>query len=72
LITLLRIKRKKINELIESINEKDDLLECQEDMLVKENKNFVKMKKAYALEVEKREKYLKSLVYANSIYCLRI
>jgi hypothetical protein len=29
---------KKINELIETINEKDDLLECQEDLLVKENK----------------------------------
>jgi hypothetical protein len=28
-------QKKKINELIESINEKDDLLECQEDLLVK-------------------------------------
>jgi hypothetical protein len=30
----------KINELIESINEKDNLLECQEDLLVKENKKI--------------------------------
>jgi hypothetical protein len=41
-----------MNELIESINEKDDLLECQEDLLVKENKKFVKLKNAYALDVE--------------------
>jgi hypothetical protein len=27
--------------LIETINEKDDILECQEDLLVKENKQFV-------------------------------
>jgi hypothetical protein len=37
-------QKKKINELIETINEKDDLLECQEDLLVKENKKFVKLK----------------------------
>jgi hypothetical protein len=36
-------QKKKLNELIETINEKDDLLECQEDLLVKENKNFVKL-----------------------------
>jgi hypothetical protein len=35
---LTKDQKKKINELIESINEKDDLLECQEDLLVKENK----------------------------------
>jgi hypothetical protein len=31
-------QNKKLNELIETINEKDDLLECQEDLLVKETK----------------------------------
>jgi hypothetical protein len=31
-------QKKKLNELIENFNEKDDLLECQEDLLVKENK----------------------------------
>jgi transcription initiation factor IIF auxiliary subunit len=35
---LTKDQKKKINELIESINEKDDLLECQEDLLIKENK----------------------------------
>jgi hypothetical protein len=34
----------KINELIETINKKDDILESQEDLLVKENKKFVKLK----------------------------
>jgi hypothetical protein len=33
-------QKKKLNELIETINEKDDLLECQEDLLVKENKKI--------------------------------
>jgi hypothetical protein len=42
--TLTWTKRKKLNELIETINEKDDLLESQEDFLVKENKKFVKLK----------------------------
>jgi hypothetical protein len=45
-------QKKKLNKLIETINEKDDLLECQEDLLVKKNKKFVKLKNAYALEVE--------------------
>jgi hypothetical protein len=34
-------QKKKLNELIETINEKDDILECQEDLLVKENKNLL-------------------------------
>jgi hypothetical protein len=55
---LTKDQKKKINELIESINEKDDLLECQEELLVKENKKFVKLKNAYALEVEKCEKFI--------------
>jgi hypothetical protein len=32
-------QKKKVNELIETINEMDDLLECQEDLLVKKIKN---------------------------------
>ena len=31
-----------MNELIETINEKDDLLESQEEFLIKENKNMLK------------------------------
>jgi hypothetical protein len=69
---LTKDQKKKINELIESINEKDDLLECQKDLLVKENKNFVKLKNAYALEVEKCENLSKELSICNdSISCLR-
>jgi hypothetical protein len=48
-------QKKKLSELIETINEKDDILECQEDLLVKENKKFVKLKNAYAHEVENCE-----------------
>jgi hypothetical protein len=65
-------KIKKINELIETINEKDDLLECQEDLLVKETKKIIKLKNAYALEVEKCENLTKELSMCNdSISCLR-
>jgi hypothetical protein len=54
-------QKKKLNGLIETINEKDDLLECQEDLLVNENKKFVKLKNAYDLEVEKCENLSKVL-----------
>jgi hypothetical protein len=65
-------QKKKLNKLIETINEKDDLLECQEDLLVKENKKIVKFKNAYALEVEKSENLTKELSLCNdSISCLR-
>jgi hypothetical protein len=65
-------QKKKLNELIETINEKDDLLECQDDLLVKENKKFVKLKNAYALEVEKCENLSRELSICNdSISCLR-
>jgi hypothetical protein len=70
---LTKDQKKKINELIESINEKDVLLECQKDLLVKENKKFVKLKNAYALEVEKCENLSKELNMCNdSISCLTI
>ena len=42
--------------MISAIHEKDDLLDSQEDFLIKENKKHVKVKNAYALEVEKCEK----------------
>jgi hypothetical protein len=59
--------------LIETINEKDDILESQEDLLIKENKKFVKLKNAYALEVEKCENLSKENSICNgSIYCLKI
>jgi hypothetical protein len=69
---LTKDQKKKINELIEIINEKDDILECQEDLLVKENKKFVKLKNVCALEVEKCENLTKELNICNdSISCLR-
>jgi hypothetical protein len=52
---LTKDQKKKINELIETISEKDDILESQENLLVKENKKFVMLKNAYALEVKKCE-----------------
>jgi hypothetical protein len=68
---LTKDQKKKINKLIESINEKDDLLECQEDLLVKENKEFVKLKNAYAQEVEKCKNLSKELsICSDSISCL--
>jgi hypothetical protein len=39
--------------LIKTINENDAILGCKEDLLVKENKKIVKLKYAFALEVEK-------------------
>jgi hypothetical protein len=45
-------QKEKLNELISAIHEKDELLDSQEDFLIKENKKHVKVKNAYALEVE--------------------
>jgi hypothetical protein len=52
-------KRKKMNELIGVIHEKDELLDSQEEFLIKENKKHVKVKNAYAQEVEKCENLTK-------------
>jgi hypothetical protein len=69
----LNMKQKeKLNELIEAIPEKDDLLESQEDFLIKENKKHVKVKNAYAQEVEKCENFTKELsICHDSISNLR-
>ena len=53
-------QKEKLNELISAIHEKDDLLDSQEDFLIKENNKHVKVKNAYALEVERCENYLVS------------
>jgi hypothetical protein len=59
--------------LIKTINVKDEILECQEDLLVKENKKIVKLKDVYALEIEKCQNLTKELDICNdSISCLRI
>jgi hypothetical protein len=54
-------QKEKLNELISVIHEKDELLDSQEDFLFKENKRHVKVKNAYALEVEKCEKLTSEL-----------
>jgi hypothetical protein len=48
-------QKEKLNELISAIHEKDELLDTQEDFLIKENKKHVKFKNAYAQEIEKCE-----------------
>jgi hypothetical protein len=53
-------QKEKLNELISAIHEKDELLDSQEDFLIKEKKH-VKVKNAYALEVEKYEKLTSEL-----------
>jgi chromosome segregation ATPase len=45
-------QKEKLNELIGVIHEKDELLDSQEKFLIKENKKLVKLKNAYAQEVE--------------------
>jgi hypothetical protein len=40
-------QKEKLNELISAIHEKDELLDSQEDFLIKENKKHVKTKNAY-------------------------
>jgi seryl-tRNA synthetase len=47
--------------LIGANHEKDELLDSQEEFLIKENKKHVKVKNAYAHEVEKNENLSKEL-----------
>jgi hypothetical protein len=54
-------QKEKMNELIGAIHEKDELLDSQEEFLIKENKKHVKVKNAYAQEVEKNENLSKEL-----------
>jgi hypothetical protein len=54
-------QKEKLNELIGAIHEKDELLDSQEEFLIKENKKHVKVKNAYAQEVETNENLNKEL-----------
>jgi hypothetical protein len=54
-------QKEKLNELIGAIHEKDELLDSQEKFLIIENKKHVKVKNAYAQEVEKCENLNKEL-----------
>jgi hypothetical protein len=60
-------QKEKLNELISVIHEKDDPLDTQEDFLIKENKKHVKVKNAYALEVEKCEKLSSELSTCHDV-----
>jgi hypothetical protein len=66
-------QKEKLNELIGAIHEKDELLDSQEEFLIKENKRHVKVKNAYAQEVEKNENLSKELsICHDNISNLRI
>jgi hypothetical protein len=54
-------QKEKLNELIGAIHEKDELLDSPEEFLIKENKKHVKVKNAYAQEIEKCEKMTNEL-----------
>jgi hypothetical protein len=54
-------QKEKLNELIGDIHEKDELLDSQEEFLIKENKKHVKVKNAYIQEMEKNENLTKEL-----------
>jgi hypothetical protein len=54
-------QKEKLNELIGAIHEKDELLDSQEEFLIKENKTHVKVKNAYAQEIEKCENLAKEI-----------
>jgi hypothetical protein len=60
-------QKEKLNELINVIHEKDELLDTQEDFLIKENKKHVKVKNGYALEVEKCEKLSSELSTCHDV-----
>jgi hypothetical protein len=53
--------------LISAIHDKDELLDSQEDFLIKENKKHVKVKNAYALEMEKCEKLTSELSTCHDV-----
>jgi hypothetical protein len=65
-------QKEKLNELIDAIHEKDELLDSQEEFLIKENRKHVKVKNTYAQEVEKYENLTKELsICHDSISNLR-
>jgi DNA repair exonuclease SbcCD ATPase subunit len=53
--------------LISVIHEKDELLDSQEDFLIKENKKHIKVKNVYAQEIEKYKKLTSELSTCHDI-----
>jgi hypothetical protein len=67
-----RAKVDKINELIDALNEKDRLLEKQEDILYEEHDKFVSIQKSLALEIKKNELLSSEVsIYHESISSLK-
>jgi hypothetical protein len=64
-----RTKVDKINELIDALNEKNRLLEKQEDILYEDHDKFVSVQKSLALEI-KRNEMLSSELSACHELCL--
>jgi hypothetical protein len=63
----------KMNELIDALNEKDRLLEKQEDILYEEHDKFVSVQKSLALEIKRNEMLSSELsVCHESISSLKI
>jgi hypothetical protein len=50
-----RSKIEKINELIDALNEKDRLLERQEEILYEEHEKFIMSQKSLVLEIKRNE-----------------
>ena len=68
-----RIKVDKINELLNSLNEKDRFLEKQEDLLYVEHDKVVEVKKSFALEIKKNECLpLNCLLVISLLLALRV
>jgi hypothetical protein len=68
-----RNKVDKINELIDALNEKDRLLEKQEDILYEEHDKFVSAQKSLALEIKRNEMLSSELsAYHESVSSLKV
>jgi hypothetical protein len=62
-----RNKIDKINELIDALNEKDRLLEKQEDILYEEHDKFISVQKSLALEIKRNEMLSSNLSAVNHL-----
>jgi chromosome segregation ATPase len=60
-----RTKFDKINELIDALNEKDRLLEKQEDIIYEEHDKFINVQKALVVETKKNELLTSELSACN-------
>jgi septal ring factor EnvC (AmiA/AmiB activator) len=67
-----RIKITKINELIDALNEKNRLIEKQDDLLFEEHDKVVEVEKSLALKLKKNELLSTELSsYHSSIYSFK-